>query len=152
MPTKPSPLNIPIIDWSPGLRSRRIESFMNRPSFEPEAEQAAASVLADIRQRGDIAVADYAKRFDRADLKPTGFRVSAEDIAEAKKQVDPAFKKAARETDRNIARFAKAGMLAEAETIAAKDAATRNLRMGYPFGQNRKPGQTENQGFYLALM
>ncbi len=40
-------------------------------------ETVVAAILADVRDRGDAAVADYAARFDKADL--TAFEVNRQD-------------------------------------------------------------------------
>ena len=103
-------LKIPIVEWKPDTPSKAVASFMHRPSFEPEAEAAAAEVLADIRRRGDRAVSEYAERFDGTRISPKQFQVTLAELEEARAQVDPAFKRAARDADRRIARFSKAGM------------------------------------------
>ncbi len=40
-----------------------------------------AAILADVRARGDVALAEYTARFDRLTLTPERFRLSADDIA-----------------------------------------------------------------------
>lgn len=46
------------------------------------------SILADIRERGDDALIDYTKKFDRLDLRASGIAVSAQEIEEAFATVD----------------------------------------------------------------
>jgi histidinol dehydrogenase len=96
--------------WSVGRRSKIVDDFLARPAFDDAAEDAARSVLADVRQRGDAAVAAYAEKFDGIDLRGCSLRVSADEIAASARQVDAGFRKAAREAHRRIAAFAKAGI------------------------------------------
>jgi histidinol dehydrogenase len=42
-----------------------------------------APILEDVRHRGDAAVRDYTKRFDNADIAPSSFRVTAEEMDRA---------------------------------------------------------------------
>ncbi|RXF73688.1 histidinol dehydrogenase [Hansschlegelia zhihuaiae] len=53
-----------------------------------DVDQAVASILADVRARGDAAVIEYSKRFDRIDLDAVGMKVSAGEIAAARAQCD----------------------------------------------------------------
>ncbi len=92
--------SIPITDWRPGAPNRIVDRFFARPAFPEAAEKVAREILADIRQRGDRAVADYAEKFDGVRMTARRFRVTEAEIAAAKKLVDPAFKRAAREADR----------------------------------------------------
>jgi len=45
--------------------------------------ESVAAILADVRERGDAAVAHYAEKFDGARLSPSTFCVSAEELAAA---------------------------------------------------------------------
>ena len=51
-----------------------------------EVDAAVAAILADVRTRGDAAVIEATKRFDRLDLSPATMRLSAEEIAAAERQ------------------------------------------------------------------
>ncbi|TNE34473.1 MAG: histidinol dehydrogenase [Alphaproteobacteria bacterium] len=56
---------------------------------DADVSNVAADILADVRKRGDAAVLDYTNRFDRVSLADAAaFRVSAEEIAEAKANCD----------------------------------------------------------------
>jgi histidinol dehydrogenase len=48
-----------------------------------DVDQAVATIIADVRTRGDAAVIDFTKRFDRLDLTPQTLRVSPAEIAAA---------------------------------------------------------------------
>ncbi len=45
-----------------------------------DVDAAVAAIIADVRARGDEALAEYTLRFDRVDLSRTGFRIAAEEI------------------------------------------------------------------------
>ena len=59
------------------------------PDSYPEQEARVAAILADVKNRGDEAVFEYTKRFDRADIGPENFIVSKEEEEEAYSKVDP---------------------------------------------------------------
>ena len=101
---------IPIAYWSTRKSSEAIDAFLKRPAFDPDAERAAATVLADIRANGDAAVLAAAKRFDGVDLKPSEMLVTAEQLAEASREVAPPVRRAVREAYRRVTAFAKAGL------------------------------------------
>ena len=100
----------PILKYSAKGRSRKIEDFLLRPPVEKGADQIARKVLEDIRENGDSAVLKYARQFDRAPETMVKLRVSAAELAAAKKEVDADFKKAAKEAHKRIAQFAVAGL------------------------------------------
>ncbi len=54
-----------------------------------DVDQTVSTILKDVRRRGDAAVAEYTKRFDRLDLTPDRFRVTAAEVAEAVSRVKP---------------------------------------------------------------
>ena len=60
------------------IGDRLIEKFNARPAFPEEAERAASLALADIRERGDRAVADLVAKFEGAKLRPSQFAVKGE--------------------------------------------------------------------------
>ena len=59
-----------------------MRALYERPAFPPEAETAAASIIAGVRERGDAALVEYAAKFDRAQLAPDEFILP---LSEAKK-------------------------------------------------------------------
>lgn len=66
------------------------ERFLGaRRDVEESADRAAAEILADVRARGDAAVLDYTKRFDRLELTAGTMRVPASEIAGAADLVEP---------------------------------------------------------------
>lgn len=100
----------PILKYSAKGRSIKIEDFLLRPPIEKGADKIAATVLADIKRRGDSAVLKYARQFDRAPSTMIKLKVSKAEITAAKKAVDVEFKAAAKEAHKRIAQFAVAGL------------------------------------------
>jgi len=54
-----------------------------------DVDQAVQKIIADVVARGDAALIDYSRKFDRVDLAAIGLTVSAQDIAAAKGAVAP---------------------------------------------------------------
>jgi len=52
---------------------------------EADVDTAVAAILADVKGRGDAAVIDYTRRFDRLELTPETLRIPPRDIAAAAK-------------------------------------------------------------------
>ena len=107
--------------WKPGSRSQVVSDFLARPAIDPAAEDVARSLLPGIRERGDEAVLELARRFDTPGLQRKDLRVSDKELCEAAALVDARFKRAAKEADRRIFRFAKAGKRDAWEIKTAKN-------------------------------
>jgi len=103
-------MNIKIVVLKAGGRSNEVERFLHRPAFDARAEESARSVLADIRGRGWDAVLKYIEEFEGVRLSPSGVRVQADELAQARGKIDAAFRKAVATVRRNIGRFARAGI------------------------------------------
>ncbi|MBZ5543723.1 MAG: histidinol dehydrogenase [Acidobacteriia bacterium] len=67
-----------------------------------DAERVAATILADVRRRGDRALVRYARKLDGLDLRKTGFEVSRNEIEAAYRKVPRGFVAALRVAARNI--------------------------------------------------
>ena len=57
--------------------------------LDADVDAAVAKIIADVRERGDAAVIELTKRFDRLDLTPGTMRVPAAEIAAAAKSASP---------------------------------------------------------------
>ena len=55
-----------------------------------DVDQAVAAIIADVRTRGDEALIDLGRRFDRVDLAAAGLRVTEDEITAAIAACDPA--------------------------------------------------------------
>src|SRR5579862_162570 len=71
------------------------------------AERIAAGIIADIRKRGDVALAAWAQKLDGVDLRRNGIWISQREIRAASKQVSPDFLRALRHAATNIRRVAE---------------------------------------------
>ncbi len=89
---------------------KAIEKFNARPAFPEEAEKAAAAVLADIRKRGDRAVADAVAKFEGARLKPSQFAISGVSAKDLEKTIDRRIVAAVKEAHKRILAFSKASL------------------------------------------
>ena len=99
-----------IVRWSTKQSSPVVARFLTRSAFPAEAEKAAAACLADIRARGEDAIADACHKFEGNALKPAQFRVTDRELAAAEKAVSPALKRAVKDAHARVLRFAKAGL------------------------------------------
>ena len=59
-----------------------------------DVDKAVADIIADVRRRGDEAVAEYTARFDGFEVRPDSLRLGVEEIAEAAGRCDPDVRKA----------------------------------------------------------
>ncbi|MGC2752227.1 MAG: histidinol dehydrogenase, partial [Candidatus Acidiferrum sp.] len=78
-----------------------------RHERDRKAETIAANIIADVRKRGDSALFEYTKKFDRVDLRPANVWISQREIAAARKRVSAAFLRALQHAAHNIRRVAK---------------------------------------------
>ncbi len=95
--------------WSPDRASTVVTRFLARPSIDPSAEAVARPILEEIRAEGLKAVLRYARKFDSPELQAKGVKLSAEDIQVARREVDRDFLRQAKEADKRIFAFARAG-------------------------------------------
>lgn len=71
-----------------------------------EAERAVAPILQDVRERGDAALLDYARKFDR--FEGASFRVPSEECEAAAARLTSEFRAAVEVAGANIAEYAAA--------------------------------------------
>jgi len=62
---------------------RELAAFCREAAVSAQITESVAAILADVRERGDAAVAHYAEKFDRVRLAPSAFRVPADELAAA---------------------------------------------------------------------
>ena len=79
------------------------DEIFARDNIAPDVEGVVSSIIADVRERGDAALYDYARKFDRAEL--TSLEVTAEEIEEAFASVEEEFLSVIREAAVNIRAF-----------------------------------------------
>ena len=112
-----------------------LAAFCRGAVVPKEIADSVAAILADVRVRGDEAVAYYAAKFDGAKLRARDFRVSANDLAAAAKRLPAAEMKALIAARDNIVAFHKHG-LPEAWTAKNRHGAT----VGEKFDPIRRVG------------
>ncbi len=82
--------------------------FLNRRSLPPaELRQTVATILDEVRDRGDDAVFELTQRFDKADLRPTGLEISEREFQAAAKLATPELKTAVAATLENVRQFTR---------------------------------------------
>ena len=84
-----------------------IKQLFERSAYPEGIEKGVSEILADIKKRGNFAVAKYAKKFDNVTMSPASFRISSKKINAALEQVSLKNKKAIKTAIRNIAKYAK---------------------------------------------
>ncbi|MGC1313264.1 MAG: histidinol dehydrogenase, partial [Candidatus Acidiferrum sp.] len=93
-----------ILGLTPAVEKNLLRTRLER---DREAEAIAAKIVADVRKRGDVALFDYAKKFDGVDLRRNGVWISQREISAARKRVSPTFLRAIQHAARNIRRVAE---------------------------------------------
>src|SRR5688572_28476269 len=71
------------------FEGRFAELLASKREASQEVGDIVAGIIADVRARGDVAVAELTNKFDKAGVIPETLRFSAEEIAEAAGRVDP---------------------------------------------------------------
>jgi histidinol dehydrogenase len=93
-----------ILKLTPAIERNLLRARHER---DHEAERIAARIVADVRKRGDVALAAWTKKLDGIDLRRTGVWISQSEIDRAGKQVSPEFLRAMRHAENNIRRVAE---------------------------------------------
>ena len=120
-----------------------IKNIMNdllqrSPNNYGEYEGVVQGILADIRDKGDEAVFDYTKRFDKADIDISNIRVTKDEIDEAYTQVDEKLLAVMRKSIANIQAF---------HEKLKEDSWFDTSKMGVTLGQKATP--LANAGIYV---
>jgi histidinol dehydrogenase len=95
---------IPIYSWNTpeiAVYLKKIDSRGSEPN--PEIEARVASILAEVRRRGDAALVDFTREFDKIEL--SNLKIAPEDIRAVAKNVDPDLRRVIRLAKENIQRF-----------------------------------------------
>jgi len=68
----------------------RFRAFLDvKRESSPDVEATVRAIIADVASRGDAALIDYTRKFDRIDLRAASLRVSAAEIDAAEKACEP---------------------------------------------------------------
>ncbi|MBN1108780.1 MAG: histidinol dehydrogenase [Bacteroidales bacterium] len=88
------------------------DSLCKRPLMETgNIEKPVREIMENVRRRGDAALLDYARQFDRAEL--TGLKISQTEINDSEKKVSAGLKEAIDIARSNIEKFHRAQFLSE---------------------------------------
>lgn len=87
-----------------------LAAFCQAANVPAEITQAVAAILADVRARGDLAVANYAAKFDGAKLRSREFRVPVAELAAAARRLPKADRRALREAHASILAYNRRGL------------------------------------------
>ncbi len=86
------------------LSSTAVKEFIDRKELNTASvEEVVATIIADVKERGDKALIEYAERFDKATLK--SIRVTEEEMAYAEKSVSKEYKEMLKRACDNISAF-----------------------------------------------
>ena len=85
-----------IIDCTDADYKQTLQSLYTRPACPPEIEERAQAIVDEVRAHGDAAVLSQIAKFDRVVLTSPELKVSAKEIAAAKKAVSQKTKDAIR--------------------------------------------------------
>lgn len=81
--------NMRIVKLTKESKSNILENLLKRsPNSYGKFESAVADILANVKSRGDDALFEYTKNFDKADINPSNIVVTQEEIDEAYSLVD----------------------------------------------------------------
>jgi histidinol dehydrogenase len=70
---------------SPDFPARFAEFLATKREASADVDNAVREIVADVKARGDAALIELSRKFDRVDLARLGLRVSAQEIADAEK-------------------------------------------------------------------
>lgn len=75
---------------------RELHDFCEKATAGGDVSSIVSGVLDDVRSRGDAAVLDYSRKFDRARMKASDLPVAATELTSAKASLSPGDRKAIR--------------------------------------------------------
>ncbi|MBQ9550532.1 MAG: histidinol dehydrogenase [Lachnospiraceae bacterium] len=77
-----------IVDLNNETKADLLGKLLKRkPASFPEQEKAVNEIIANVREKGDKAIFEYAEKFDHCRLDHSNFRVSDEEVKEAVREV-----------------------------------------------------------------
>ena len=96
-----------VIDYSNGPAFRKkLRSFCHlAASAAGDVSATVSGILADVRQRGDVAVREYTEQFDGAKMSLSGLRVSSAELKSAVGALSPAERRAVRQAIASVKDF-----------------------------------------------
>lgn len=86
---------------------KRLARFCEGAETPVAVQEAVASILEDVRKKGDAALLEYTGKFDRAKLTPGTIKVTAEELKAAPRSISATQRKAIRDAIRCVKEFHK---------------------------------------------
>ncbi len=92
-----------IVKLDADSRKNILENLLKRsPNQYEKYAETVNQIIEDVKNRKDLALFEYTKRFDKAELNQDSIRVSAEEIKEAYSLIDPEVLEVIRKAAKNI--------------------------------------------------
>jgi histidinol dehydrogenase len=93
-------------DYPEHIRRLRDEHSMSGfLSRRGELAQTVRTIVADVAKRGDAAVAEYTEKFDKVKLDASQFRIPADVLETAHRQLDPVLLKSLKKSIANVRKY-----------------------------------------------
>lgn len=87
--------------------ARGLKALQRTSAPDPAVEEKVREIIAAVRNRGDRALVEYARQFDKAELTPRAMRVPEETLKTAAAGLEPRVKRAIAEAHANVRDFAR---------------------------------------------
>lgn len=84
-----------------------LQKLFDRPSYPQEIETGVREILDNVKQRGNSALTEYAKKFDKVQLSAEKFLIDEDELKKASANVDSSSKKAIKAALKNVTDFSK---------------------------------------------
>ena len=95
-----------IIELTEETKDNLLEKLLKRsPNSYGQFEQTVNDIITQVRERGDEALFEYTKKFDKCDINQQTIKVTDREIAEAYEKVEPELVKVMKKSAENITRF-----------------------------------------------
>ena len=95
-----------IIELTEETKDNLLEKLLKRsPNSYGQFEQTVNDIIAKVRERGDEALFEYTKEFDKCEINQQTIRVSRQEIEEAYEKVDSELVRVMKKSAENITRF-----------------------------------------------
>ena len=92
-----------IVELNENTKKNLLEDLLKRsPNQYTQYEETVAAIVADVRERRDMALLEYTEKFDHVQINAENIRVTEEEFAEAYRAVDPEVLRVIRAAIQNI--------------------------------------------------
>jgi histidinol dehydrogenase len=93
------------------LTEKEISKILRRSELNiEEFTGTVLPIIQDVREKGDQALVDYSKKFDKVSMETSQLKVTEEEFTRARENINPELKKVIEEAAKNINKFHKAQM------------------------------------------